>query len=322
MDFLAAVAAAATVFLLVLYFLRSRMARPSETRLRVLSAARNVTIEHQEDGEALLRRGPSSIPAISRFLSTRGYASKWAVDLERADLKLRTGEYFLMRALLALAVGGLIMLIGRNPAAVLIGIVAAAIAYMLPATFLKLRIQRRLRAIEGQLVETVTLVANGLRAGFGFAQSIESAGNRMGPPISNELNRMLLDINLGATTEDALRAMNDRIGSDDIDMVVTAILIQRTTGGNLAEILEQVTETMRERERIHGEIRTLTSSQRLTAWVLSLWPAVLGLVFFAINPSMMSLLWTTGAGFVLLGLWFVLNLLGVVSLQKILAIDV
>jgi tight adherence protein B len=161
-----------------------------------------------------------------------------------------------------------------------------------------------------------------VRAGFAFAQSLDVAAKRMGPPISVELNRVLLDISMGGSTEDALSAMNERICSDDVDMVVTAILIQRSSGGNLAEILDVVAETMRDRERVQGEIKTLTASQQLTGWILSLWPAALALGFFAITPSTMSRLWTTDAGLVLLGMWLTLNTLGVVSLRRILDIDV
>jgi tight adherence protein B len=148
------------------------------------------------------------------------------------------------------------------------------------------------------------------------------AAQRMPDPISTELNRMLLDVNLGASTEDALAGMNARIGSDDVDMVITAILIQRNSGGNLAEVLDNVTETMRERERMEGEIKTLTSSQRATAWVLTLWPVVLGLLFFAISPTAMSLMWTTGVGIALLIIWAVLTMMAAFTYRRILAIDV
>lgn len=166
------------------------------------------------------------------------------------------------------------------------------------------------------------LISNAQRAGFAFSQGIDVATKRIGPPMSVELNRMLLDMNLGASTEAALHAMNERIGSDDVHMVVTAILIQRQTGGNLAEVLDHVTETMRDRDRILGEIKTLTSSQRLTGFVLSLWPMALALVFLAINPDMMSLMWTTDAGLVMLGTWIVLNAAGFFAIRRILDIDI
>jgi len=322
MSILAAMTASATLFLLLVYVIRSRGVTSGEARLRYLSPSRDVRVEEDGDEATLVRRSASSIPAINRWLSTRGYADRWAFELERADLKLRPGEYFLMRVCLAVVTAVLFALIGRSAPALLIGIVAGGMAYQLPAVWVRLRMKRRIEKINKQLPETIGLIASGVRAGFAFAQSVDVTAQRVGPPISVELNRMLVDINLGASTEDALQAMNQRIGSDDVDIVVTAILIQRNTGGNLAEVLETVTETMRDRERIAGEIKTLTSSQRLTGWVLSLWPAALGLIFFAINPGMMSLMWTTTAGLVLLGIWVVLNTMGILTIRRILDIDI
>jgi tight adherence protein B len=310
MEALVAISASACLFLFLVYLLRARALRSPELRIQRLSPSRDVTIGSAGDGASFLKRNSSSIPALSRWLNTRGYAERWAFELERADLSLRPGEYFMVRLVLAVAAAGIVALIGRNAIAAVIAVLLAALMYMLPAQWLKLRTQRRLRKINAQLVEAISLITNGVRAGFAFGQSVDVAAKRIGPPISVELNRMLLDVNLGGSMEEALSAMNERIGSDDVDMLVTAILIQRTSGGNLAEILESIGETIQERERIHGEIKTLTSSQQLTGWILSLWPAVLALGFFAINPSTMSLLWTTNAGLVLLGIWFTLNTLG------------
>ena len=320
MPALAAITGTACVFLFLAYAVRARVMRPAEARLRYL--APNVRMERTAGGDAVLRRTSSSIPALSRWLDASGHASRWAFDLERAGLSLRPGEYFSIRLLVGFVAAAVVALIGRNPVAVLVALPVFGFGFMLPAFWLSRRVSKRIDAINGQLVETIGLIANGLRAGFAFSQSVDVTSKRMGPPIATEFNRMLLDVNLGSSMEDALTAMNARVGSDDLDMVVTAILIQRNTGGNLAEVLEIVTETMRDRERIHGEIKTLTSSQRLTAWILSLWPAALGGVMYLINPSIMSLLWTTSAGIVLLGLWFTLNLLGVFTLQRILDIDV
>lgn len=227
-----------------------------------------------------------------------------------------------MRLSLAVLTVFVVTLIGRNGVAFAISLPLGAILFMLPAYWVRFRIMRRIEAINKQLVETFTLIANGLRAGFAFAQSVDVAAKRVGPPMSVELGRMLLDINLGMNTEDALRQMNERIASDDVDMVITAILIQRQSGGNLAEVLESVVETIRDRERIQGEIRTLTSSQRFTGWVLSVWPLCLALMFFAINPGIMSLMWETGAGRVLMGIWIALNVMGVFTIRRILDIDI
>lgn len=322
MPALVAVSATACLFLFLVYLLRARALRSPELRIQRLSPSRDVMVTQDADGASFLRRNASSFPLLSRWLNTRGYAERWAFELERADLSLRPGEYFMVRMFLAVIAGATVALIGRSTLATLVGLPIGAFVYMLPAQWLKLRTQRRRRKINTQLVETISLITNGVRAGFAFAQSVDIAAKRIGPPMSVELNRMLLDVNLGGSMEDALGAMNERIGSDDVDMLVTAILIQRSSGGNLAEILESIGETIQDRERIHGEIKTLTSSQRLTGWILSAWPAALALIFFAISPSTMSLLWTTSAGLVLLGIWGALNLLGIFSLQRILDIDI
>ena len=325
MSVLAAIAAGGAAFLFFAYLIRTRVFRPAEDRLRYLSADRtlnSVRTEHEEDGRTLLRRESSSLPTLRRFLSTSGYAEQWAFDLERAGLTLRPGEYFLIRLLIAALVFIVAFMIGQSALALVIGVLAGGLAFMLPAFWLQRRIQGRLHKIDAQLVETLTLIANALRSGFAFAQGIDVASKRIPPPMAMELGRLLLDINLGSTIEDALRGLNRRVGSDDVDMVVTAILIQRASGGNLAEILESVTATIRERERIRGEIKTMTAQQRLTGWVLSVWPALLGLVFFLINPHVMSLLWTTTAGIVMLVVWVILNTLGIFTIQRILNIDI
>ena len=320
MELLTAIIAGASMFCLLAYAVRAYALKPQEARLKALAPAHGVAVETSGEGVSLLRRDSSAV--VSRMLSTSAYASRWQFQLDRAGLSLRPSEYFLLRLVLGAFTVIIITMIGRNAIAFFVALPVAFAAYMMPAIWVNMRTQRRIRKIEGQLVETIMLIANALRAGFAFAQGVDVAAKRAGPPISGELNRMLLDINLGMSTEQALTSMNDRIGSEDLDMVVTAILIQRNSGGNLAEVLESVAETMRDRERIRGEIKTLTSSQRLTAWILSSWPICIALLFFAINPGIMSLMWTTGAGIVLLFIWAFLNLMGVIVLQKILAIDI
>ena len=310
------------MFLLVAYMVRARGFRPAEARIRYLTSRQDLVVENTGEGATLLKRDASSIPALSRFLNTSGYAERWAEDLERADARLRPGEYFMVRVALAIVAGAVVAIMGRSAVALALALPVGAMAYMMPAYWLRFRVQRRTHKINGQLVETIALLSNSLRAGFAFGQAVDVASKRMGPPISVELNRMLLDINLGSTAEDALLSMNRRVNSDDLDMVVTAILIQRSTGGNLAEVLESVTETIRERERIQGEIKTFTASQRLTGWILSLWPAGLALLFYALAPGVTSLLWKTSIGLVLLGIWVMLNTLGIVTIRRILDIDI
>jgi tight adherence protein B len=153
-------------------------------------------------------------------------------------------------------------------------------------------------------------------------QAIDAAAQRLQPPLSQEFSRMVADVRLGASLEDALAAMGNRVGSYDLDMVITAILIQRSTGGNLSEVLDNVAETIRERDRIRGEVRVLTAQMRFAAWVLSLWPVALAGIFFLLNPDLMSNLWTEAAGIVLLVIAGVLQVLGFFTIRRIVAIEI
>lgn len=319
MEAMAAIVAGAATFMFFAYMVRARAMRPQEARLQRLGESHTVRVS-DDQGVAILRKQVQT--PLTRLLNAGTYAKRWEFELERADLKLRPNEYLMIRLALAAVTVLLISVVGRNGIAFIISLPLAYIMFMMPAYWVKFRTSRRIMAINKQLVETVELIAGALRAGFAFSQGIDVAAKRVGEPMSVELGRVLLDTNLGMSTEDALQAMNERIGSDDVDMVVTAILIQRQSGGNLAEVLQQVTETIRDRERIQGEIKTMTSQQQLTGWVLSLWPVLLGLAFFAFQPSIMRLFFTTGLGNVLLALWAGLWVLGVFLLRRILDIDI
>jgi tight adherence protein B len=176
--------------------------------------------------------------------------------------------------------------------------------------------------MEAQMVELLQMLASGLRAGFGLVQALEAAADQLPAPLSIEMRRTLRDTAMGASIEQALNSLNERVGSSDFDIVITAILIQRSVGGNLAEILDNVAHTMRERERIRGEIRTLTSQQRMTGYVVGGIPIGLGLIFFMISPSFVSLLFTDPLGRMMLGAAIVLELLGFFVISKIVNIEV
>jgi tight adherence protein B len=272
--------------------------------------------------EAVILRQVSSIPAMRSLLTHRAWAERASLDLERANLHLRVGEYLAARALLAAIFVLLgLMMVGFQTPGLLLGVPLGALGFMLPAVYVQVRKRRRQRAIEGQLVETVTLIANGVSAGFGFLQSVQAAAGQISPPIADELNHLVQDINLGVSAQEALLDMGRRVGSDDLNMVITAIIIQRTTGGNLAEILDNVAETMREREQIQGEINTLTAEKRLTGNVLSVYPAILAALLFLIEPRIMSTLWTETAGIVLLVIAGVLQAIGFIIIRRIVTID-
>jgi tight adherence protein B len=193
---------------------------------------------------------------------------------------------------------------------------------MIPAWYVSWLRGRRLAQINSQLVEGLQLISNGLRSGFAFTQSVEMAVRQLSSPLKEELQRFLQDNALGSKTDEALHSLVERTGSYDVEMMVTTILVQRTTGGNLSEILDNVAETIRERERLQGEIRALTAQQRLTGRVLAIYPLLLGLLFTLVAYDLMKVLWEEEFGRVLLFVAGIFQVLGFLAISRILRLDV
>lgn len=265
----------------------------------------------------LRRRGGVSFAGMN-LVSTRLVAN-WQAQLERAGLTLTPREYFIMRVVVGAVLAAITLVASPIP---LIALAVAPVGYILPGFWLKFRVNSRRRKLEAQLVEMLPMIASGLRAGFGLQQAMESTAEQIPAPLNTELRRALRDIAMGASIESALSALNTRVGSPDFDIAITAILIQRSVGGNLAEILDNVAGTMRERERIRGEIRTLTAQQRLTGFVIAGIPVGLGAVMMMINPEFMGLLFTEPIGRAMLAGGMVMDLAGLLVIKKIVNIEV
>jgi tight adherence protein B len=274
-------------------------------------------------GSALREKKSSEFLGLGHLLLGREWAARTALDLDQADLHLRVGEFVALRVGMALLFFAFaFVLIPSRPVAVVIGLALGVVGFQAPAFFVRFRSRKRLSKLESQLEEALTLSANSLKAGFGLLQSLELAAQQLEHPIATELRRTLHDINIGSSTEDALLAFSERASSYDLDIVITAILIQRSVGGNLAEILDTVAHTMRERARIRGHVKAMTSQQRLTGYILGMMPiAVMGLLFL-IASEYMTPLFTTLAGQVMLVGAGIMEFIGVLLIRRILAIEV
>ena len=165
------------------------------------------------------------------------------------------------------------------------------------------------------------MLASSLRSGFAFQQGVELAAQQLGPPLGAELTLMLNDSNMGATMEEALLQMGERVGSTDFDMMITAVLVQRGTGGNLSEILERAAETLRERERVRGDLQTLTASQRLTGLILSIYPMAIGLLLLLIMPSLWGVMFSETIGRIFLGVALGLQGLGFLVMRRVMKFE-
>ncbi|HEY8173995.1 MAG TPA: type II secretion system F family protein [Dehalococcoidia bacterium] len=249
-------------------------------------------------------------------------ADKLESQLERADLTIRPGEYIFSRiALAALAFAIPWFFVPGIPGKI-IGIVLAVVGYNLPKFYLNHRHNSRINKLNAQLPEALMNISNSLKAGFGLLQALDNAGTQLGHPIATELNRTIHEMNIGSSAEEALMGLSERSSSYDLDIVVTAILVQRTVGGNLGEILDTVAGTMRERIRIRGEIATLTAQQKLTGIVIGLLPIGIGVLFQIMSPGYINPLFNTLTGQMMLGVAVVLEVVGVLVIQRILNIEV
>jgi tight adherence protein B len=208
---------------------------------------------------------------LNRAIQGRSFAEQIQADLRRADLTWRASEFLTLQAGLGLLLGLIGLLMVQNPIAPfglgLLGIYA-------PRFWIKRRQSKRMKAFNDQLPDTISIIANSLRAGMSMLQSMETLAREGPHPTAIEYARVVREIGLGISPQDALLHFVDRMRSDDLDLMVTAILVQHEVGGNLSKILDTISHTIRERIKLKGEIKTITSQQRMGGMILAGMPVV------------------------------------------------
>ncbi len=255
---------------------------------------------------------------LSADVEDKRFATKVARDLARANLKLRVAEYYYIRIGMSLGLG-VLLFVFRDPVS---GVIGFFLGYMLPRFWIGRKIGGRLKGFNKQLPDTIVLLSNSLRAGSSFLQSIELVSREGAPPMSEEMGRVVREVNLGLGMEEALANLVRRIKSDDLDLMVTAIGIQQQVGGNLAEILDTIAFTIRERVRIKGDINTLTAQGRVSGYLVAFLPIGLGVALNAINPAFMQPLFTETIGRILIAVGAVMMTIGFLAIRKITDIKV
>jgi tight adherence protein B len=253
--------------------------------------------------------------ATEKIVGSFNYWKRMTYRLEQADLPLRTAEvmYIQMGASLFLGVVGKVAL-GLNGFLVLLPL---GLGIAIPALFVKFSAKRRLNAFEAQLPETLITMAASLKAGHAFNAALSSVVKEGAEPTSKELSRVSQEIALGMPSEQALEAMAKRMDSTNFGFVVMAVNIQRTVGGSLAEILDMVADTVRQRQQFSRKVKALTAQGRMSAYVLVAMPFLMGLAIFALNRKYMSVLFTTGAGKAMVGMSLVMMAIGGLIIRKI-----
>jgi tight adherence protein B len=222
-----------------------------------------------------------------------------AEHLARADVKLRTSEFVMLQVGLMVGCAALALWrFGFAPQFVFAGVVA----YLLPMQYVKWRQRRRLKAFNARLPDTLSLLSNAMKAGLSFPQAIGSVAQNAAPPISDELARVVRETQLGSSTTAALANMVRRVGSEDLDLIVTAVTIHSTVGGNLARILDSISTTIRQRVQVKAQIGAMTAQMRASGWIITLLPFIVAAILNVITPSYFRIMLTDPAGRVLLGL--------------------
>src|SRR6266550_1602084 len=237
-----------------------------------------------------------------------------AEHLARADIKLRTAE-FVMIQVGFLAAGALLALwrFGLAPQFVIAGV----LAYLVPMRYVRWRERGRLKAFNSRLAVTVRLLSIAMKAGLSLPQAIEAVANNASPPISDELSRVIREMKLGSATPVALANMVRRVGSEDLDLIVNAIGIQSSVGGNMARILDGISHTIRQRIQIKSQIGAMTAQMRASGWIITLLPFIVAGVLNIITPSYFRVMFTDPAGRVLLGLAGLSIFIGNVFVRRI-----
>ncbi len=240
-------------------------------------------------------------------------------DLTAADIPLKSEEFVLL-TLAASLLGGFIT------AAILKGFLAGlfvAVLIVLSANILlKTAKTKRIRKYNSQIGDALVIMSNSLRSGFSLLQSMDMVRKELPPPISKEFGRTFQEMSLGISTEEALSNLNARVKSEDMDLVITAVLIQRQVGGNLAEILDNIANTIRERVRIKGEIRTLTAQGKISGVIIGVLPILLGVAMSAISPNYLKTLTTHPVGKAMLLIAVIKEVIGILLIRRIIDIKV
>ena len=291
--------------------------RKLEARLDEVTAP----IEAQPaEGAALIKgRYEGPLPALDRFVAGTARGSAIGTWVEQSGVKMSVSGLMLVSLLCALVLGLIVSAAIRMTVGWVLG---GALGFAIPWLFLRVKRSRRMRAFEEAFPEALDLMARALKAGHAFATGLKMVADEMSEPIGPEFRKTFDEQNFGLPLKDALASLTARVPLLDVRFFSTAVLIQRETGGNLSEILENLAHVVRERFKILRQVRVYTAHGRLTGYVLLALPAFLGIALAFINPDHMQLLFSTPIGHMLLGVTMVMQTVGYFWIKQVVKIEV
>lgn len=255
--------------------------------------------------------------AEARFLD--GYKKSIQHKLVRAHVLLKPEEFITVNIIVSLIVGLFGFLIKDS---LVLAVIMGILGWFVPSIVLNTKTSKRMKFLNDQLSDAIMLISNSLKAGYSFFQAVDIVAREMTGPIAEEFASMLKEINLGLTTEKALENLAARVQSDDLDLIVTAVMIQRQVGGNLAEVLDNISSTIRDRVKIKSDVRVVTAQGRISGLIISLLPpAICGILFF-INRDYMMTLFINPIGIAIVVFSGFMELLGIYFISKIVKIEI
>lgn len=291
-------------------------ARKFHNRLQVLTAVRDVTPETQLLKQRLL----SDLPPLERRLKSLPRVRGLDRFILQSDVGWSVSRLFLTS--MGAAAGGWATAVSVGHQSHLLGAVAAVVLGVLPVVYVSHRRDKRLKKIEAQLPDALDLITRALRAGHAFSSGLKMAGEEMAEPIAGELRIVHDEVNFGVSLEQALTHLSDRVPLTDLRYFVVAVLIQRDSGGNLTEVLGNLSRLVRERAKLMAKVKVLSAEGRLSAWILAIMPFGLAALLNVMNPEFMSRLWTDPIGITMIKYLLVMMAMGILVLRRIVRIRV
>lgn len=311
-----------TLFILLILFLlleyRSRSRRALARRMRYYSGEID-TQEKPKESKPLTERLMDILRSGGKLLNNIRHARGLDFQMQKAGIPLLGTEFLILLGLSAFLSAAIVFVVTKKLFA---GVLVAVVVVVAEWVFVLLKISRREAAFTNQLGDCLMMVANAMRAGFSFMQAMDLVAKEMEPPISDEFKHVMRDINLGTSVERALDDMDQRVGSPDFSLVVTAVLIQQQVGGDLAHILDTISDTIQDRIRMRREIHTLTSQGRISGYILGILPFALGAFISVMNPGYIEPLFTERLGQIAIAISVVMVIIGFIIIQRIVDIDV
>ena len=295
---------------------RNRKRRERQLRSRLLESGGEASAVDPFEAPPNRWISPALADAAEKTVGSTRTAGRLRSRLTQADWKLHLGEFIVLVAAAAvLSAGAGFYLLG--PVGLLLGLVGLTA----PVVGLSVMASRRLSALQSQLADTLMVVASSLRAGHSFLQSLDTATKEIGEPGATEFGKTMSEIRFGRDVDEALDALVERVGSKDLEWAVTAMKIQRKIGGNLAEVLESVARTIRDRETLRRQVKVLSAEGRISSIILTVLPILLTVYLSVVNPDYLHVLTNTRTGMILLAAAGGLMVFGYLWMQKIVRLD-